>query len=115
MTDDRDSSADGDLSAFFDAARDQDAALSGGFMARLQADALRLQPVATLRHRRSRWSDLVRALGGWPVVAGLTAAACAGVWIGVSPPEAVLALLGDQGVIQAVDPLSGYDYAMLGG
>ncbi len=115
MTHEVDTSEDGELSGFFDAARREGAAPSGDFMARLQADALRNQPVPAARQRGSFWSDLLRALGGWPTVAGLTAAGCAGLWIGVSPPDMVLTLFQDQTVIQSVDPLSGYDYAMLGG
>ncbi|WP_141135121.1 hypothetical protein [Puniceibacterium sediminis] len=115
MTHDTNTSADGDLAAFFDAGRQAGESPTGDFMMRLEADALRLQPVPQARTRGSVWGDLLRGLGGWPTVAGLTAAACAGVWIGVSPPDLMLTMLQDQSVIQNVDPLSGYDYAMLGG
>ncbi|MGY9049784.1 hypothetical protein P775_10035 [Puniceibacterium antarcticum] len=115
MTYDTNSSGADDLAAFFDAARQEDEMPSGDFMARLQADALRLQPTATARERRLPWRDLLGFLGGWRTVAGLTAATCAGVWMGVSPPDLMLTLLQDQTVIQNVDPVSGYDYAMLEG
>lgn len=115
MTHETNTSGKGDLTAFFDAARGAGEMPSGEFMARLEADALRLQPVPQARSRGTVWADLMRGLGGWPAVAGLTAAACVGLWIGASPPDVMLTLLQEQAVIHDVDPLSGYDYAMLGG
>jgi hypothetical protein len=129
MTHEVDTSRDGDLTAFFDAARQEGETPSGDFIARLEMDALRLQPVpeaqrrpapkawrqpaSKAQRRGAFWSDLLRALGGWPAVAGMTAAGCAGLWIGMSPPDPLLSLFQDQAVVQTLDPLSGYDYAML--
>lgn len=35
------------------------------------------------------WRGWLDALGGWPTLGGLTAAAVTGLWIGVAPPAAV--------------------------
>lgn len=37
----------------------------------------------------SGWRGWLDALGGWPALGGLTAAAVTGLWIGVAPPAAV--------------------------
>ena len=39
--------------------------------------------------KRSFFAELRESLGGWPALAGLTAAGVAGLWIGVNPPMAV--------------------------
>jgi hypothetical protein len=58
------------------------------------------------------------AVGGWPGVAGLAAACAAGGWIGVVSPDGINTLLMPQdnglGSI-GVDPLSGFDLAMMEG
>ncbi|WP_146586240.1 hypothetical protein [Puniceibacterium confluentis] len=113
MTHDDDASAKGDLAGFFEAARLGGAEPTGGFMARMEADALRMQPRPMIRRKQSLWRELLQGLGGWPAVAGLTAATCVGVWIGINPPDRLDALLEDPSAIQSVDPLSGYDFAML--
>lgn len=64
-------------------------------MARVLADAEAEQAAresAAARARPAREGALrsaFRALGGWPAVAGLSAATVAGVWFGVNPPEAL--------------------------
>ena len=79
------------LDPFFEAARAQRPAPSDDLLARVMADA---EAAATARvpveQVDSRTGVLVRlkeALGGWPGLAGLTAAAAAGVWIGVAVPD----------------------------
>lgn len=72
---------------------------SGDFMARLMADAEAAVPdaaaPAAARPARRGWlARAVAVIGGWPVVAGLAAAACAGLWIGVTAPAAVETALG---------------------
>ena len=115
MTHDANRAGDDALAAFFDAAR-RDAPLPApDLMVRLQVEALREQPVPVLRRTRASWRDTLRALGGWPSATGLAAAACVGLWIGANPPDAVLTLLDGTDTVQALDPLSGFDVAMLGG
>ncbi len=41
-------------------------------------------------HKRPRvWASMMEAIGGWTSMGGLAAATVAGVWIGVSPPDAM--------------------------
>lgn len=120
MTDrDKGFAPDEGLETFFASARD-DAALPGGdLLARIEAQALEMQPA-----RRSPgeagagfWSQLRDALGGWKGVAGLTAACAAGLWLGIYPPEAMSDYLGQSAGLGTLglDPLSGYDLALLEG
>lgn len=114
---------EGALRSLFDAER-QDAPLpSGEWMARMEAMALDEQPaprpVAKAQaapRRRTGWREALRALGGWPSMAGLAAACAAGVWIGVASPQAMTTLLSSDSSVSlsAIDPASGFDYAMLG-
>ncbi|MEM8579545.1 MAG: hypothetical protein AAGF60_16980, partial [Pseudomonadota bacterium] len=66
-------------------------------MGRVLQDALAAQPVRGAAPV-SVWARLREALGGWQGLGGLAAATCAGVWIGLSPPDylpgAALDLLG---------------------
>ena len=105
------------LDAFFDAARDDAPMPSGDFMARIEAQALdalpRPAPAAPGVLRQ-----LLQALGGWPGAAGLAAACAAGLWFGFNPTLGVSDYLGLQAAEMdtlGVDPLSGYDLAMLEG
>ncbi len=79
-----------ELDDLFRAARASAPQPSAELTARILADALREQPcpVAAPRQRR-RWGGVLAALGGWQAVTGLTAAAAAGLWIGINPPAAV--------------------------
>lgn len=109
------------LAAHFAALKATPARPDAALMARILADADREQPgrraapaaPAALAARLSagaRLAAIMRALGGWPAMAGLAAATLAGVWIGVSPPEGlaeaarlVLSEAGD-GVLVDLDP-----------
>ncbi|MDF1669216.1 MAG: hypothetical protein P1U83_06350 [Roseovarius sp.] len=33
--------------------------------------------------------QFIQALGGWPALSGLATATCAGVWLGISPPQSM--------------------------
>jgi len=33
--------------------------------------------------------QFIQALGGWPALGGLATAACAGVWLGINPPQSM--------------------------
>ncbi|WP_353471538.1 hypothetical protein PVT71_09475 [Salipiger sp. H15] len=122
MTDQR-RTEEGSLASLFEAER-QDAPLpSGDWMARMEALALaeqpapRRAPLPAPAPRRAGWREALRAFGGWPALAGLAAACAAGVWIGVASPEMMTTLLSSDGSslsLSAVDPASGFDYAMLG-
>ncbi|SDI38414.1 hypothetical protein [Alloyangia pacifica] len=127
MTDQR-RKEEGPLASLFEAER-QDAPLpSGDWMARMEALALEVQPAARpaprpeerrsppLLRRVSAWREALQTFGGWPALAGLAAACAAGVWIGVASPETMTTLLSSDSssLLSAVDPASGFDYAMLG-
>ncbi|WP_101069084.1 hypothetical protein [Roseovarius salinarum] len=76
------------LKAHFEAARQHAPSPPDALMARVMADALAEQAAApdVAAPARGRWAELLRALGGWPAVAGLACATLAGVWIGAFPP-----------------------------
>ncbi|KRS12804.1 hypothetical protein XM53_09525 [Roseovarius atlanticus] len=88
------------LTEAFAAARRTAPEPDADFLARVLADAEdvqdgfaradRTEPFAEDRERlalRGGWRGVFHALGGWPAVSGLSAAAVAGLWIGVAPPE----------------------------
>ena len=67
-------------------------------MARILADAERIRAAGASaalsaaprpgRPDRPGWAmAAIRAIGGWPALAGLAAATLAGVWIGAAPPD----------------------------
>lgn len=58
-----------------------------GLMGRVLEDALAEQPVPRARVAPSLWQQITSALGGWQGMGGLVAATCAGLWIGISPPQ----------------------------
>lgn len=115
MTHEPNDAPDTGMEVFFDAARADAAVPSGALLARIEAEALAVQTARPAVPRASVWRGLVRALGGWPAMAGLAAATCAGLWIGFAPPPAVEAYWTGEGAFSALDPVSGYDFAMLGG
>lgn len=78
---------DDDLEDIFAAARGTGAEVGDDLMARVLADAARVQPAPVAAP--SIWSQIREALGGWPVLGGVAAAGLAGVWIGYAPPSAV--------------------------
>lgn len=84
-----DDEANAEVEALLGQAQHQSPDVPATLMARVLADAekIRLDRVrAPLQDRAPKawWSDL---FGGWQSVGGLVAATCAGVWIGVSPPD----------------------------
>ncbi|MGR3368420.1 MAG: hypothetical protein ACU0CC_20955 [Sagittula sp.] len=121
MTDPRDDTMPGaadDLSVFFEAARAEAPVPDGDFMARLTADALAEMPVPAARAPSPGfWMQVRSALGGWAGMTGLAAACAAGIWIGVNPPATLDAYWGDSTNLGevGVDPLSGFELAMLEG
>lgn len=116
---------DGGLEAFFMAARAEAPQPGGDFLARIEAQALAEQPAkrpaapAAMPQSGSLVLNQIReALGGWAGIAGLATACAAGIWIGISPPDAMsvfwggdAASLGEIGV----DPLSSFDLALMEG
>ena len=81
---------DAGLTAFFDAARTMSPEPDAALLARILDDAETAQisaRPARLRRNRPDWSAIWRTFGGWPSMAGLTAATAAGIWIGVAAPE----------------------------
>ncbi|GGG74266.1 hypothetical protein GCM10011415_23360 [Salipiger pallidus] len=125
MTDDR-RTEEGGLAPWFDAGRDEAPLPSGDWLARMEAMALEMQPapapagIATPERAAPAWRgwlrDMLRGLGGWPAMAGLVAACATGVWFGVVAPSELSDWLAPAGrdAMTAIEPASGFDYAMLG-
>lgn len=127
-----DRKSDKELEAFFAAARREGdgAEASASLMTRILEDAEAERfarehkvegwaeasyeaGVAGTSARPGLLSGLLDVLGGWPSLAGLTAATLAGIWIGYSPPtgldtlsQSLLLLDGDSGYS---DVLASYD------
>jgi len=119
MTDER--KPDEGLEALFDLARADAAAPSDALLSAIMSDAVAVQaeraaPV-TPEKQRSGWRKLLAALGGWPSVTGLAAATLTGIWIGVSPPEAIdtltASLIGSE--LSDSDVLYGFDILLAEG
>lgn len=108
------------LDEFFDAARADAPEPSAEFMLRMQEAALAAQVVRVAPPVRvGIMRQIMTAVGGWPALAGLSATALVGVWIGAMPPDAmadsVSTYLGTssglyEGTDSIVDPLSGFDF-----
>ncbi len=110
----------GGLDAYFDAARDETPLPSGDFMARLEAQALAAmpEPNASATRGPGLFTQLFQVLGGWPGAAGLATACAVGIWLGINPPAELSPYIGtDAAELDAlgVDPMSGYDLAMMEG
>ena len=88
------------LEDVFAAARRAPPEPGADLLARIEADALRLQAGAAGPSPRrltalAGWrAALAEAVGGWPALTGLAAAALAGVWIGISAPAGLAGLAG---------------------
>ena len=105
------------LKSYFDAGKAARPEPGDALMARIMADADRVQaeraampaPVRPQR-RRGRLAWLAAALGGWPAMAGLAAATVAGLWIGVSAPAGLTGIAqeliagGDEAYLIDLDP-----------
>lgn len=98
MTQERDTNDDTDpiLEAHFAAARGDAAVPSDTLIARVMADAVAAQEAMQAAAEEQRvvtqnggLSGILRAMGGWPAMAGLSCATLTGVWIGVAPPDAL--------------------------
>lgn len=98
------------------AAARADDAPSPDLLARVEADALRLQPVPAVATPKTRsLGAILRAFGGWPVAAGLAVASAAGLAIGLSAPTLVPGLgSGDSGY-EISDLVPGYGLGDLDG
>ncbi len=121
MTDKR-KAEEGGLGPWFDAGRAEAPAPSGDWLARMEAMALEEQPAPrsaeapVARAPRSRLREMLAALGGWPAMAGLAVACATGIWFGAAAPSGLpdwLPVSGED-AITALEPASGFDYAMLG-
>ncbi len=108
-----------ELDACFQALRDTSTPPSSKLLARVLADAeaelAKRVPLPPARAGLTWWREFLRAVGGWPAMAGLATATFAGLWIGVSPegilPDATSAYLGLNDAAFAVDvaPDLGFD------
>ena len=114
------------LEAFFDDAKKSAPDVPDGLMARIMADAQaetdRRVQIASAAAPKSVWAQILGAVGGWPALAGLSAATLTGVWIGLNPPAAVgntlAQVMGQDGASVSdymFDPISGFELAMLEG
>ncbi|MFK7938821.1 MAG: hypothetical protein AB8B82_05540 [Roseovarius sp.] len=97
------------LEALFESARTHAPAPSAALMARVSTDAHAQQGAATAHpvpvpvSAPGLWSQIWQGLGGWPAVSGLATATCAGIWLGVYPPQTMAGMT--EGLF-GVDPVS---------
>ncbi|WP_300435878.1 hypothetical protein [uncultured Mameliella sp.] len=112
------------LGLFFAAARAEPPQPGGDFLARIEAQALAEQPRSSApkpvlpSRRPGRLAQLREALGGWVGVTGLATACAAGVLIGISSPDSLSVFWGGDAAglgTLGVDPLSGFDLALMEG
>ncbi len=95
MTNDKHDMNDFDLDEVFASARRAEPVLSDDFMARILADAAMVHEersaptVAKALETGGFLAMLWSMLGGWAGTGGLAAAAVAGLWIGIAPPDAL--------------------------
>ena len=68
-----------------------------GFLDRLAGQARAAQPAPRRRMGPAAW---IAALGGWPALGGLAAAAVTGLWIGVAPPLGLEPWLGGAALVE---------------
>lgn len=79
------------LETYFESARRRPPEASDALLARVVDDAQGMQGHTAGAHpgltaRPGAVARLVRALGGWPTLAGLSTATAAGIWLGASLP-----------------------------
>lgn len=79
------------LEALFETARATPPEMPEGLLAKVVADAERQMPAAAKRRPMSRLRRWFETLGGGAGVGGLITATCVGFWIGVAPPDGLLA------------------------
>ncbi|WP_176438431.1 dihydroorotate dehydrogenase [Actibacterium lipolyticum] len=101
---------DQELELFFAAARDDAPVPSDDLMARVFADSVENMPsgagiVPAPLVKDGVVTRFLKAIGGWPALAGLATATMAGVWIGYSAPAGLATVTG--GVLASSD--TGYD------
>lgn len=89
--------SESELNKLFEQANAEPPQPSSDFLARVLSDGEAMQPAlqglsippkrgfaAALRSGFAQFGDMI---GGWPALAGLSSAAIAGVWIGLSQPD----------------------------
>lgn len=119
-----------DLVKLFESAQATPPEPSLDFMARVLSDAQMMQPAAlgvmtTSTPKRGfvteLFSGLSDAIGGWPAFAGLATAAVTGLWIGIAPPDTLLApldtMLGTDtsALIETLEYGDGFDFTLFEG
>ncbi len=98
-----------EIEALLDTLADESAEPSDALMASVMDDALARQPrISSGRRRDGFLTQLFSAVGGWGGLGGLVAATCAGVYVGVSPPEG---LLDTMNLVWVVDQQEAFDSA----
>lgn len=99
------------LDTLFESARQHVPAPSQALMARVMADAAASQaapglaPQAAARVTPGLWRQFWQGLGGWPAMGGLATATCAGIWLGVYPPQSMVLITEDLFAGETVSPL----------
>lgn len=91
MTQRKDTEMDRELDLMFQAARDRTEQPSDRLMQAILRDAAQAMPIQQAAPRLANPNWFRRALtgiGGWQSVTALAVAACFGIWIGYSAPEA---------------------------
>ncbi|MEL6100851.1 MAG: hypothetical protein AAFY74_11290 [Pseudomonadota bacterium] len=98
-----------EIEALLDSLAESGPEPSDALVARVMEDALaRQSQVWQPRQRDGFLSQLFSALGGWGGLGGLVAATCAGVYVGVSPPDG---LLNTMNLVWVVDQQEAFDAA----
>lgn len=100
------------LERHFAAARAATPEPPAGLSERVRADAAALNSAPASRRARAPGPllEIWRTLGGWPAAAGLSAAALAGVWIGVALDGGLAALAGGGAAMPG--PAAGFELAL---
>jgi hypothetical protein len=98
------------LDVLFESARRHAPVPSEALMARVTADAVASQAAPDLSTQGTRakpgpWRQVWQGLGGWPAMGGLVTATCAGIWLGVYPPQSVALVAEGLFTGETVSPL----------
>lgn len=101
---------DPELAPFLQAARGEVAQAGDDFLARIMADADRVQatftnaePAQDSPARLSLWAALRDALGGWGPASALAASVAVGFWVGYGDPSGLAAQAGLFGTSQSTE------------
>ena len=84
---------DHDIEALLDEVAGRAPPPDAAFLARMEAQARRMQPPPTgIARPGRRGGGVFDLLGGWAGLGGLATAAATGLWLGLAPPAALMPL-----------------------